>query len=54
MPKATVQITLRVAPEDLERIDDAARAVGMSRSAWVQAACRERYKRQTGKDLSDE
>jgi hypothetical protein len=46
MPKAYTQITLRFEVDELERVDAAAKAAGMSRAAWIRAACEERIERQ--------
>lgn len=46
MPKAVKRITLDFDAEDLDRIDEAARAVHMSRAAWIKEACQERLERQ--------
>jgi len=44
--KAVKQISLQFEAEELDRIDAAARAAGMSRAGWIKAACRERMERQ--------
>lgn len=46
MPKAYTQITLRFEVDELERVDAAAEAAGMSRAAFIREACRERMERQ--------
>jgi len=47
MAKAHKRANLEFDAEELDRIDEAARAVGMSRAAWVKKACRELLARQT-------
>ena len=46
MPKAVKRITLDFDAEALDRIDEAARAVAMSRAGWIKGACQERLDRQ--------
>lgn len=46
MPKAVKRITLDFDAEALDRIDEVARAVNMSRAAWIKEACQERLERQ--------
>jgi uncharacterized protein (DUF1778 family) len=42
MPKALIQLTVRVEPETYDAAQRAARAAGISLSAWLARAIRER------------
>jgi len=44
--KAVKQISLQFDAAELDTIDAAARAIGMSRAGWIKEACRERLARQ--------
>ena len=46
MVKAVKQISLQFDAAELDGIDAAARAVGMSRAGWIKEACQERLARQ--------
>jgi hypothetical protein len=51
-PRGFVRFEIQVPPEVAERIDAAAEALLMSRSAWVRVACLEKLARDSGQALA--